>query len=65
MEGDVDVNIVKAGTIGDEEEGGEISRALVITTLALSKGAVTVDEGAMTGLAEAASELTSVIEATS
>lgn len=45
-------NIVEAET-GKADEGGDISGALVVVTLALSKGATMVEGGAMTGLAEA------------
>lgn len=46
-------NIVEAETGKADEEGGDISGALVVVTLALSKGAMMVEGGAMTGLAEA------------
>lgn len=48
MEGDADVNTIEGGTRGVEERGGGISGALMVVTLALNKGVVTVDGGTTT-----------------
>ena len=42
-EGDPDANTAEGGTGGVEKKGRGISRALVVITLALKKGTVTVD----------------------
>jgi len=42
-EDDADANTVEGGTQGAKEVEGNISRALMVTTLALSKGVATME----------------------
>lgn len=65
MEGDGDANTAERGTGRAKEGGGEILGALAVVTLALSKDATTVDEGATTGPTKAIGALTSAVGATS
>ena len=65
MESDADSNAVEGGTRRAKEGGYDISGALVVVTLTLNKGAMTMDVGATTGPTNVASALTSATEATS
>ena len=56
---EVKANAVEGGTIGAEEEGRGTIGALLVTTLALNKGAVMTDEGAIAEPTKAAGALTS------
>jgi len=46
-------------TIGAEEEGGDTTRALMVSTPTLNKGVATVDDGAITEPTKAVGILTS------
>ena len=52
---------MEGGTIGVEGERGGTTRALVVTTPTLNKGATVVDEDATTELAKAAGTLSSAV----
>ena len=64
-EGEPTTNTAMGGTGGGEKGGGDITRALVVTTLTLNKGVATVDKDAAIKPVEVADASTLAVEVTS